>query len=127
MVHKVMRSQISMPSSYFTPKTVATSLVGLIAMGILVFVPAGTLAYWQGWVFIVVFAASTQAIGIYLALKDPALLARRMQEGPAAEQRLAQRIIISLGFVSLVGVIVFSALDYRLGWAPGPGWVSVVG
>src|SRR5689334_7187465 len=116
-----------MAGSYFTLRTIATSLVGLIAMSIVVFVPAGKLAYWQGWLFIVVFAASTQAIGIYLALKDPALLARRMQAGPAAEQRLTQRIIISLGFVSLVAVIVFSALDYRFGWSPVPGWVSVLG
>jgi hypothetical protein len=64
-----MRSQILTPGSYFTPRTVATSLVGLIAMGILVFVPAGRLAYWQAWVFIVVFAASTQAIGIYPAFR----------------------------------------------------------
>ena len=116
-----------MAANYLTPRTLATSVIGLIALGILLFVPAGTLAYWQGWLFIVVFAASTQAIGIYLALKDPALLARRMQAGPAAEQRTSQRIIISLGFLSLLGVMVFSALDYRVRWSPVPAWVSVLG
>ncbi len=116
-----------MPANYLTPQTLATSVIGIIALGILLFVPAGTLAYWQGWLFILVFAASTQAIGIYLALKDPALLARRMQAGPAAEQRLSQRIIISLGFLSLVGVLVFCALDYRFGWSPVPAWLSILG
>ncbi len=116
-----------MPANYLTPRILATSVIGIIGLGILLFVPAGTLAYWQGWLFILVFAASTQAIGIYLALKDPALLARRMQAGPAAEQRLLQRIIISLGFLSLVGVLVFCALDYRFGWSPVPAWLSILG
>jgi len=116
-----------MAANYLTPRTLATSVIGLIALGVLLFVPAGTLAYWQGWLFIVVFTAATQAIGIYLAFKDPALLARRMQAGPAAEQRTSQRIIISLGFLSLLGVMVFSALDNRFGWSPVPAWVSVLG
>src|SRR5437660_373798 len=116
-----------MAANYLTPRTLATSVIGLIALGILLFVPAGTLAYWQGWLFIIVFAASTQAIGIYLAFKDPALLARRMQAGAAAEQRTSQRIIISLGFLSLLGVMVFSALDNRFGWSPVPAWVSLLG
>jgi protein-S-isoprenylcysteine O-methyltransferase Ste14 len=116
-----------MRANYLTPRTVATSVVGLIGLGLLLFVPAGTLAYWQGWLFILVFAASTQAIGIYLALKDPALLARRMQAGPGAEQRMSQRIIISLAFLSLLGVLVFCALDYRFGWSPVPAWVSILG
>jgi protein-S-isoprenylcysteine O-methyltransferase Ste14 len=116
-----------MPANHVTPRVLASSAIGLIALGILVFGPAGTLAFWQGWLFIVVFSASTQAIGIYLALKDPALLARRVRAGPGAEQRLAQRIIISLGFLSLLGVLVCSALDYRFGWSTVPGWVSIVG
>jgi protein-S-isoprenylcysteine O-methyltransferase Ste14 len=116
-----------MATNYLTLRTLATSVIGLIGLGLLLFVPAGTLAYWQGWLFIVVFAASTQAIGIYLARKDPALLARRMQAGPRAEQRMSQRIIISLGFLSLVGVMVFCALDYRFGWSPVPAWVSILG
>jgi hypothetical protein len=70
-------------------------------LAVLLFVPAGTLDYWQGWLFIAVFTASTSTIGLYLALKDPALLERRKRIGPAAEQRLAQRIIISIGLLSL--------------------------
>jgi protein-S-isoprenylcysteine O-methyltransferase Ste14 len=116
-----------MVANYLTLRTLATSVIGLIALGLLLFVPAGTLAYWQGWLFIIVFAASTQAIGIYLARKDPALLARRMQAGPGAEQRTSQRIIISVGFLSLVGVMVFCALDHRFGWSPVPAWISILG
>jgi protein-S-isoprenylcysteine O-methyltransferase Ste14 len=94
---------------------------------VLLFVPAGTLDYWQGWLFIAVFTASTSTIGLYLALKDPALLERRKRIGPAAEQRLAQRIIISIGLLSLPGVIVFSAFDHKFMWSPLPPVVSLAG
>jgi protein-S-isoprenylcysteine O-methyltransferase Ste14 len=105
-----------------TPRTLATSAIGLIVLGALLFVPAGTLGYWQAWLFIVVFSVSTQTIGIYLALKDPALLARRLQAGPAAEQRTSQRIIMVIGvplaldswFGLLVLLLTFPVLIWRI-------------
>jgi protein-S-isoprenylcysteine O-methyltransferase Ste14 len=113
--------------NYLTPRNFAVSFLGLVVLAALLCVPAGTLNYWQAWVFIIVFAASTQAIGIYLALKNPALLERRMQFGPGAEQRPAQRIISALSVGGILGVMVFSALDYRFGWSPVPFWVSLLG
>jgi protein-S-isoprenylcysteine O-methyltransferase Ste14 len=113
--------------NYLTPRSFAISLVGLVVLAALLFVPAGTLNYWQAWVFIIVFAVATQAIGIYLAVKDPALLRRRMEFGPGAEQRTSQRIISTLFTLGFLGVMVFSALDYRFGWSPVPFWVSLVG
>src|SRR5215472_2936501 len=116
-----------MARKYFTVRSVATSVLGLVGLGALLFIPAGTFNYWQAWVFIVVFAISTQVIGVYLAFKDPALLERRMQFGPGAEQRTSQRVISGLAFAGLLAVMVFSALDYRFGWSPVPVWVSLVG
>lgn len=107
--------------------TIRTFIVGVVALGILVFVPAWTLNYWQAWVFIIVFAVSTNAIGVYLALYDPELLERRKNVGPAAERNMAQKIIISLSFLGLIGVMVFSALDHRFGWSPVPAFVSLIG
>jgi protein-S-isoprenylcysteine O-methyltransferase Ste14 len=113
--------------NFFTFPYIATSVLGLLAFCAVLFVPASTLNYWQAWVFIVVFATSTQAIGIYLAFKDPALLERRMQFGPGAEQRTPQRIISTLAFVGFLGILVFCALDHRFGWSPVPFWVSLLG
>jgi MFS superfamily sulfate permease-like transporter len=72
--------------------TLRTFLLGAIALGILLFLPAWTLNYWQAWVFIVVFGISTNAIGVYLSLKDPALLERR--KNIAAEPHPVQRVIM---------------------------------
>lgn len=107
--------------------TLRTSLSGLIVLGLLLFLPAGTLHYWQAWVFIIVFSLSTNAIGVYLALKDPALLERRKKFGPGQEQSPAQKIIISLALLSFLGLFIFCALDHRFGWSPVPAAVSILG
>lgn len=107
-------------------RTARTALIGVSALAVLLLVPAGTLFYWQAWAFIVVFTISTNAIGVYLLLKDPALLQRRLQFGPAAE-RGAQKIISSLSIVGFLGVMVFCALDYRFGWSQVPPAVSLLG
>lgn len=108
-------------------RTLKAVVIGLIALAALIFLPAGTLAYWQGWAFIVVFSLSTNAIGVYLALTDPALLERRMKAGPAAETRPAQKIIITLAFIVLCLMPVISAFDHRFGWSQVPAWLSVLG
>lgn len=77
-------------------QTLGTFLFEAIVLGILLFLPAWTLNYWQAWVFIVVFGIATNAIGVYLSLKDPELLEQRKKEEPAAETRMAQKIIISI-------------------------------
>jgi protein-S-isoprenylcysteine O-methyltransferase Ste14 len=104
-----------------------TSLLGIVAFALLVFVPAGTFHYWRGWAFIVVFAAATLIPSVYLAMKNPAALRRRMQAGPAAETRPLQKLIIAVAFVSMGAMIVISALDFRFGWSTVPTAVSVVG
>jgi len=107
--------------------TLRTFLVGAVALGIILFLPAWTLNYWQAWVFIAVFMVSVNVIGVYLSIKDPALLERRKNVGPAKEQNGAQRIIMSLAVVSILGLLVFCALDHRFGWSPVPLWVVLIG
>lgn len=110
-------------------QTLSTFLLGMFLLGVLLFLPAGTFDYWQAWVFIVVFMTSVSAIGVYLSLKDPALLERRKNIGPAAEQSLTQKIIISIGILADLGLLIFCALDYRYGWSSPsvPPYVSLVG
>jgi len=108
-------------------QAIASGLIGLVVFGLLVFWPAGTFDYWQGWAFIAVFAASTMIPSLYLAAKNPAALERRMYAGPAAETRPLQKLIISFAFVSLGATIVVSALDFRFGWSSVPAAISVIG
>lgn len=107
--------------------TLRTILIGAVALGLALFLPVNTLNYWQAWVFIAVFLAAVDAIGLYLSVKDPALLERRKQVGPAAEQRPAQKIIMTFALIGNLGLLIFCALDHRFGWSPAPGLVSIAG
>jgi protein-S-isoprenylcysteine O-methyltransferase Ste14 len=107
--------------------TVRTFLLGTFALGVLLFVPAWTLNYWQAWVFIVVFMTAVSIIGLYLSLKDPELLERRKKFGPGTEQSPAQKIIMTIAILADLGLFVFCALDHRFGWSPVPAFVSIVG
>ena len=96
-------------------------------MGLLLFVPAGTVHYWQAWVYLSIFMGASALTTLYLLRKDPALLERRMRAGPTAEKRPAQRLIMlgtSLGFIAL---LVVPALDHRFGWSAVPLGVVVAG
>jgi len=107
--------------------TLKSFLIGAVSLGLLLFLPAWTLNYWQAWVFIVVFNISVNIIGLYLSIKDPALLERRKKFGPAAEQSPAQKIIIFVSILSTLGLLVFSAFDHRFGWSSLPVYISLAG
>jgi len=86
-------------------------------MGAFLFVSAGTVCYWQAWVFLTIYIGASTPITLYLMRHDPALLERRMKGGPTAEKQPLQRLIMwgfSIGFIAL---LVVPALDYRFGWS----------
>jgi protein-S-isoprenylcysteine O-methyltransferase Ste14 len=105
----------------------ASSVFGLIVLSALVFLPAGTLNYWQAWVFIATFMVVTIFPSIYIARTNPAALQRRMHGGPRAEARTIQKILITGAWLGLVALLVISAYDHRMGWSSVPAWVCLLG
>lgn len=108
-------------------QTLATFIGGSLLLGLLLFLPAGTFNYWQAWVFIVVFMITLSVFGIYFSIKDPALVERRKQAGPTAEQSTLQKVVITIVFASLLALFVLSALDRRFSWSQVPPLVSWFG
>jgi protein-S-isoprenylcysteine O-methyltransferase Ste14 len=96
-------------------------------VGVLVFVPAGTWRYREGWVFLVLFSACALAISVYLMRRDPGLLERRVAAGPIAERRTRQKVIQALASTAFLSIIVVPALDRRFGWSHVPLPLVVVG
>jgi len=108
-------------------RVLRSSLFGVIAIAALLFIPAGTLDYWQAWVFLAVFVGASSAIGIYLAIYDPKLLELRMRAGPTAEKEKSQKIIMMFATIGFIALLVFPSLDHRFMWSPVPPPVSLAG
>ncbi len=98
-----------------------------LAMDLSIFPAAGTLRYWQAWVFLGVFWAAQFPIMLYLPRHDPALLQRRLRGGPWAEKERAQKIIVYLASVGFIALLVVPAFDRRFGWSAMPLYVVILG
>src|SRR6516164_494639 len=98
---------------------VSLSILFLVMAAVL-FVSAGTLRYWQAWVYLAVYFTASIAITLYLVKQDPALLARRMSGGPFAEKEPTQQIIMTLTSIGFIALIIVPALDHRFGWSHVP-------
>jgi protein-S-isoprenylcysteine O-methyltransferase Ste14 len=99
----------------------------LATIGAALFVPAGTVDYWQAWMFLATFGSLTLAITIYLAVADPALLARRVSAGPVAESRRAQQLIQGSASLAFIAVFVVAGFDHRFGWSHEPNALAIAG
>jgi protein-S-isoprenylcysteine O-methyltransferase Ste14 len=108
-------------------RALAALLLLLVVMAALLFVPAGTLDYWQAWTFLTVYFALSLAITLYLMQHDPRLLARRMRGGPTAEKETTQKIIMSFVSLGFIGLLVLAALDHRFAWSHMPPYVALAG
>lgn len=108
-------------------KALAAVLGVFVAMALLLFLPAGTIRYWQAWVFLAVYGVCTLAITFYLMKRDPTLLERRLRGGPVAEKKPAQKIIQSITALGFVALLVVPAIDHRVYGSRVPTLAVVAG
>lgn len=98
-------------------------LCGLLLVGALLFLPAGTLYYPQGWLFIGLLFIPVLILGIVLFLKAPSLLEKRLN---AKEKEAPQKGVVALsGLVFLAGFII-AGLDFRFGWSQVPPVITLL-
>ena len=95
---------------------------GLLMVGLMVFVPAGTLAYTNGWLLIALLFAPMLIAGFVMFFKSPDFLAKRLD---AKEKQATQKGVVAFsGLMFLVGFVV-AGLDFRFGWFLLPKGVSI--
>ena len=97
----------------------------LLFLAALLFMPAGTLRFWQGWVYLVVFSVLAFSVTLYFLKHDPKLVERRMAAGPGAEKVTTQKIIITVAFACFFSIYIVSGIDYRL-HGPSVPWPLVL-
>lgn len=105
-------------------QAVAKFFAGAVLVGAFLFVPAGTLGYWQGWLLMGVLFVPMLIAGFVMLAKAPALLASRLD---AKEDEAEQRWVVALSGLMFGAAFVVAGLGVRFGWIMLPSWVSVGG
>lgn len=98
----------------------------MVVLGFALFVPAGSLGFWQAWAYLADFCVCTILITAYLLRHDPELLSRRVKAGAVAETRKNQQIIQSLANVFFIALFIVPGFDFRFHWSNVPPAVSIV-
>jgi protein-S-isoprenylcysteine O-methyltransferase Ste14 len=101
-------------------------IASFVLIGLALFIAAGTINYWQAWVYLGVGAASSVPLTLHI-LNDPIQLENRTKAGPAAEQRPIQKIIVACSGIPGIAAFIVPGLDHRFGWSSVPPWLSIVG
>lgn len=98
-------------------------LAGIILVGVLVFIPAGTFAYPGGWLFMGLLFVPMFVLGIVLLLKAPDLLAKRLNN---KEEESEQKKVVGLSALMFLAGFVLCGLDFRFGWTSVPLVVVII-
>jgi protein-S-isoprenylcysteine O-methyltransferase Ste14 len=98
-----------------------------VAMSLLLFIPAGTVRYWQAWVYLAIFFGAASLITLFLMRREPDLLERRMSGGPTAETRATQKFIMLCASLCFIALLVVPAFDDRFSWSSVPVYGVLVG
>jgi protein-S-isoprenylcysteine O-methyltransferase Ste14 len=99
----------------------------LVVLALMIFLSAGSIRYWQGWLFWINLAVWCVVFTAYFVRHDPALIERRLRAGPGAEREPAQKRIQALASMVVFATLVVSAFDYRMGWSDVPTGIVVIG
>ena len=95
----------------------------LVVLGALLFVPAGSLRFWQGWLFLLLMTGFWIGFYVDFMKTDPALVGRRLQ---SEEQQPEQKIFQKLSTAIMIVAFIMAALDFRFGWSRSLGSVPTI-
>ena len=105
-------------------QALAKYVVGLAIVMALLFIPAGTLSYWQAWLFIGILFIPMLIVGIVLISHNPELLRKRLD---AKEKEGEQKSVVAMSSLLFLAMFVIAGLNYRLGWWILPEWLVITG
>ena len=109
-----------MDAKLFT-QAITKCLGGLLLVGLLLFLPAGTLAWWQGWLLMGILFVPMFIAGLVMMKKAPDLLRKRLD---VREQQSEQKAVIALSGLMFLAAFIVAGLNYRFQWIVLPAWAS---
>ena len=101
-------------------KALTKFLLGVIVLGLLLFFPAGSLHYWQGWLLMGILFVPMAVVGIVMMAKNPELLRKRLN---AKEKEAEQKSVVAMSGLLFVTAFVLAGLNWLFDWYVLPDWV----
>ncbi len=98
-------------------------IAGIVLMGLVLFLPAGTWNYSNAWLFLGLLFIPMLILGVVLFLKAPELLEKRLQ---SKEKESTQKGVVAASGLMFIGSFVLAGLDFRFGWTNVPAWVVIL-
>ena len=105
-------------------QAIAKFLLGVVLVGALLFLPAGSFSFWQGWLLMGVLFIPMFIAGLVMLAKNPKLLEKRLN---VKEKERKQGLVVKLSGLMFIGGFVLAGLNFRFGWYTLPVWVSAIG
>ena len=96
-------------------------LLGVVLVGVLIFLPAGSLAFSNGWLLMAVLFVPMFGAGIVMMIRNPALLAKRLN---AKEKEKEQSVVVKLSGLMFIAGFIVAGLGYRFDWYRLPPWIT---
>lgn len=104
-------------------QAISKFVFGLIVTALLLFLPAGTIHYRNGWLFIGILFVPMFIAGIVMMLRSPELLKKRLN---AKEEETEQKTVIALSGIMFLAAFIIAGLNYRFGWIRMPDWAVYI-
>jgi len=98
-------------------------LLGVVILGLLIFVPAGSLSYWQGWLFMGILFVPMFVAGLVMMAKNPELLRKRLN---AKEEEKEQKLVVALSGLIFIAVFLVAGFNWRFKWLLLSNWAVIV-
>ena len=95
---------------------------GLLLVGLLIFLPAGTFYYTYGWLLIILLFGPMLIAGFVMLAKSPDFLKKRLD---AKEKQGTQKGVVAFSGLMFIAGFVVAGLDFRFGWSTMPTWVVI--
>ena len=96
---------------------------GLVLIGLLLFLPAGSFAYWNAWLFIAILFVPMLIVGVILMIRSPELLRKRLN---AKEEENEQKAVLALSGAMFLAAFIVAGLSFRFGWLTLPKWAVIL-
>jgi protein-S-isoprenylcysteine O-methyltransferase Ste14 len=124
--HRIQTANLRYLMKTLKSKTLIRITIFSIILGLLIFVPAWTISYWQGWIYFFVVTICLFIMTLYFLKHDPALMESRINIGPKAEKRMNQKVLLSFFIILLIGLVILSSFDHRFQLSKIPHVINII-